>query len=176
MDIIDIAMLFDIQGILSTYPDRSQDFDEPTLIVGNQIFLVTDSNRAVGGLGTDHLTIRTRPNEIIRWRPLALFGNGGHSASVYRIFRVDGAGIVEESSAVLSGCNIVCPIQRAALDEPQFTISDGLDFYLESLVSDNTTHDYNVLFYVTEQDRSSGEPRIAGYFEWRPDITFVGFE
>jgi hypothetical protein len=176
MDIIDIAILFDTQGILSAYPDRSLDFDAPRVITGNSIFLITESSRALGGLATNHLTIRNRPNEIIRWRSLALFGNGGHSASVYRIFRGSDERILEESSAFLSACTVVCPVQSVHGDEPRFTTSKGLDFYLESSVPGRDTHDYKIRFYITEQDRSSGEPKLAGYFEWRPTITFAGFE
>jgi hypothetical protein len=180
MDIIDIAILFDTQGILSAYPDRHRDFDEPGLVVGNKIFLITASNRAASGLGTGHLTIKCHPTETIRWRSLSLFGSGRNSASVYRISRCSKAAAVTENFAFLSRCTTVHPIvnfQRAADDdEPRFAQSSGLDFYFESPVPGYNTCDYKIQFYITEQDRGRGEPRIAGYFEWQPTITFAGFE
>src|ERR1700689_5455570 len=176
MGIIDIAILFDTQGILSAFADRSHDFDEPTLIEGNDIFLITESNSALGGLGTGHLTIRNCPNALLRWRPLSLFGRGGHSAGVYHIFRVSESSTVEEFSAVLSRRSLICPIQTTLTDEPKLPTSEALEFYLESPVPNGGTHGYKIRFYITEQDRSSGEPKIAGYFEWRATLTFAGIK
>ncbi|MEA1673497.1 inclusion body family protein [Nitrospirillum sp. BR 11163] len=170
---IDIEIVIDTVTLLSTYPNPSKNANAPTGIAHNFSYMIAQSAFVRSGQATGDLNINALVNDTIRWRSLSLSGNSDQSVVLYDIRQFSGTQVTGTITAIESNPYEPKPtlVDGKNTNPPTFTTVTDLDYYLQTTVINHGTENYQVYFYVTQPNPSTGQPQLVGYFYWDPTIT-----
>jgi hypothetical protein len=171
---IDIEIVIDTVSLLAEYPNPSKDYSKPTGIDHTSFsYMIAQTAFVNSGQASGNLSIKALVNDTIRWRSLSLSGNSGQSAVIYDMQQFAGKPVTSPVFAIESKPYVPFPtlVNGYNTKPPTYSTVIANDYFLQAIVTDHGTEQYQVLFYVTVQDQATGMPVNKGYFYWDPTIT-----
>jgi hypothetical protein len=171
---IDVEIVIDTVSLLKDFPSPSQNSNSPTMINHTSYsYMVAATKFVGGGQASGNLIINALNNDVIRWRCLSLSGNTDTSAVVYGINAFSGPTVTNPPIAIISEPYGPLPIlqNNQNTSPPTFAPVIENDYFLQATVTGHGTEQYNVFFYVTSTDQTTGKPKLVGYFGWDPTIS-----
>lgn len=167
---INIQVTFDAEGIMSKYPNPSQNSGAPTGIAHSYGYMVATSN-TMSGSGTGDLTFSALVGDVVRFFGVTASNNFENSALIYALPRYTGDQVFSTFESKMFTKSGVEPTGTAVIPA---TINQNMKFwFFQADVVKTGTEGYKVTFALYKRN-SSGQPTLYGYFSWDPTISVKG--
>jgi hypothetical protein len=173
--IVDIVSVFDVETILKSCQEPSQEPQAPTPIPQDAAYLLTEARFLADGAthATETLHLDAALDSILIWHGWSLSSNIGKSAVIYRIDSRSEESVSSPTTAHERKAAIPIPVEdpeTQEVDPLKFEAQTQTKYYLVSIFLNPGKQDFDIWFYITDRDRSSGEIRTLGYFSWSPSL------
>lgn len=170
---IDVEIVIDTVTLLEKFPAPSTDYKNPTGIDHTSFsYMIAAKDFVESGMATGDLVLKAINGDVIRWRSLSLAGNSDHTAVLYEIGWFKGDHVTDKYDAHVGHPYVPIPIIADGKNTtpPSFESKIEDDYYINATITNRGTENYHVKFYVTVPDRTTGKPKLKGYFYWDPVI------
>lgn len=173
-NIVDIEIVVDVDRLMATTPNPSQDPEHPTMVGHNYAYMIAASHYVTSGQATGDLSISARSGDNIRWRMVSQSGNTHYSANLMNITHLSGNHIMSGTEGKLLKVREPFPgttlgdIPLPPSGDHAFAAEKQYEYFVESNLVDEGYENYNVLFVVYEYDDGL---QLKGYFGWDPRVT-----
>jgi hypothetical protein len=175
LHIVNIVAVFDVETILKSCQDASPDPKKPTPIPQDAAYLLTEPRFLADSSthATEALYLDAALDSILIWSGWSLSSNIGKSAVIYRIDSRSEESVSSPTTAHERKAAVPIPVedpQTHEVDPLKFEPQTQTKYYLVSIFLNPGKQDFDIRFYITDRDRSSGEIRTLGYFSWSPSL------
>lgn len=169
---INVLIVIDTDYVKRTYPNPSQDPNNPTGIDHNSQFMIcADPRGIISGQGTADLNFKAFPGDQVSFRGISIYGNSDDAVIIYGIKYWSGDNVFNSFVTNL--------VQRKGAVEPDPSSPNGLPpkhvplnfISLDSKVAKGGTENFFVYFALYTLGADGETQNLYGYYYWDPTIT-----
>ena len=169
---INVLIVIDTEYVKSTYPNPSQDPNNPTGINhSSQYMLVTGSRGVISGQGTADLNFKANPGDYVSFFGQSIYGNADDAEIIYGIKYWSGTNVFNQFVPdVVARTNAVFPNVNTSNGLPAVTGPANF-ISLDSKVARGGTENFYVYFGLYTLASDGETQQLFGYYYWDPTIT-----
>lgn len=172
--VVTILAIIDTGYVKQTYPQPSQDPEQPTVIDhASQFMLCAGSRGMIAGQGTANLEFRANIGDYVAFTGTSIYDNADDAVIVYSVDYSRGKKVFNQFSPVLvTRDNAVMPDPDSETGIPPTGVSATFSSQ-ESRVHTHGTGYYNLSFALYALAADGETQELFGYYRWASVFTVL---
>lgn len=171
MSTIDVLVAIDTTTIMSTYPNPSQDPNNPTFIDFKYIYMITNSANVISGQAGGELDLKAQTGDLIRFREYSLSGGFDTTPRFYKFLITDSKPAAEElisTPGYRKAVGSTAVPNPTDLAHPKCQTAENYYWSTEALMPGRVTYHF---YFSLNIRNSDGTCKTVGYYQWDPFIS-----